>query len=125
MDSKKLEFANDVVSEVDGLCKLIFNVTPDHIANTLGLSHDQMEEVIKQIILGLPEKLFDMTSSKLTKEIKHLCAQEFIFFQVQESREDPSNLENLKRFASLLSRDILNRIENFSRQTSIRDTKNG
>jgi len=125
MDSKKLEFANDVVSEVDGLCQLIFNITPDHMMNILGISHDQMEVVIGQLILGLPEKLFEMGSSKLTKEVKHLCAQEFIFFQVQESREDSSYTENLQRFISFLSRDILNRIENHSLQMSIREEKNG
>lgn len=110
MDPKKLAFSQDVAHMVDDISKLIFNVkSADETRNVFGITHTEMETIIQKIILELPDQIFT-EAPKFLEEIKKLCAQEFIFFQVQE-HGSPLYQENLKNFIKFFSTDIKHRIE--------------
>ena len=80
------------------------------INKALGMSCDQAKATIQKIIDSLPDKMFDQAYPKLLDEIKHICAREFIFFQVQEKCNDPLYQDDLKKFIHVFSRDIQQRV---------------
>lgn len=125
MDPKKLEFSRDVTHAVDNICKLIFNIkSTDEMNKTLGVTHEQLETTLQKMIVALPDEIFTQTP-ELLEEIKNLCAQEFIFFQVQEIG-NLSYQENLQKFIKFFSTDMKDRIEAYhKRHANMKEEKNG
>ena len=115
MNTRKIEFTNDVVSIVCNICTTLFNVTSDdQLCNVFGLTRTQMEEVLNRLVDTLPDGIFNHTA--LTEEIKNILAREFIFFQVQERWNDAHYQDDLTNFISIFSRDIKQRIETYKTQ---------
>lgn len=103
---KKDEFAHDVIRIVNDLCKLVFNLNADQdVEKVFGMTHEQLDNVIKKIVQSLPAQLFALPAQRL-EEIKSIFAKEFIFFQVQEKLNDPNYENDLSNFIYAFSRDI-------------------
>lgn len=110
MQSRKLEFCQDVIRIVQDVCKLAFNLGSDNeIEKVFGMTKQDLEGVIKQISHALPETIFNRAANELD-EIKNIFAREFIFFQVQERCDDPQYQQDLSTFIHIFSRDIQQKI---------------
>ncbi len=106
MQARKLEFSNDVIRLVHDLCKLVFNTSTDHdVEKVFGVTHEQLEHIIKSVIDAMPDCIFEQLPQK-RDEIKNIFAKEFIFFQVQEKLNDPHYSDDLSDFIKIFSRDI-------------------
>lgn len=107
MDPEKLEFANAVINVVKELCHLTFNVTSHKdIESVFGMTEEQMKRVIERIVNALPKEIFEKADKKKLDELKHICAREFVFFQVQEKWTDPDYETNLTKFIQIFVKDI-------------------
>src|SRR3990167_6939295 len=114
MDAKKLQFADDVIHIIRDLCSVVFNIqSEDQLNKVFGITHEQLETVIKKIINALPDHMFYQLYPKILNEVKNICAREFIFFQVQERWNDPHYQEDLSNFICIFSRDIQQKISTY------------
>jgi|WetSurMetagenome_2_1015567.scaffolds.fasta_scaffold1458453_2 hypothetical protein len=111
MQARKLEFCRDVIRIIQDVCKLAFNLgSNNEIEKVFGMTSHDLEVVIKQISDVLPDSLFTRAAKELD-EIKNIFAREFIFFQVQEKRDDPNYQDDLSTFIHIFSRDIQQKIK--------------
>lgn len=107
MDARKSALSDQVLDAVQHLCTVIFNAKSDkQLENVFGLTHSQLELVVKKMVNALPDALFERVSAARLDEIKEICAREFIFFQLQEKWSDPHYQEDLSHFIAIFSRDI-------------------
>jgi hypothetical protein len=107
MPEQKLAFSREVFAAVQEICKTIFNLQTDaEVERMFGMTEVQMEDVIAQIVNSLPDEIFEKLNPALRDEMKYITAREYIFFQVQEGRDDPHYQENLKNFIHVFSRDM-------------------
>lgn len=120
MDSKKLDFINDVIRVVRDLCEVVFNIkSSSQLESVFGITCEQMDIVINRIIDALPNHFFDHLYPQILEEIKCICAREFIFFQVQEKWSDPRYQEDLANFIHIFSRDIQQKVDQYKNYKSI------
>lgn len=104
--SRKLVFCHDVVHIIRDVCKLVFNLkSNDEIQRVFGFTNEQLEDIIKNIIISLPDNIFALPPQSLEK-IKVIFANEFIFFHVQERVDNPDYKQDLSNFIHIFSRDI-------------------
>lgn len=105
--SQKLASVKDVVKIIHEICQVVFRVnTEEEFEGVFGINGHQLEKVIEQIILALPDRFFFPGMHHKLEEIKAICAREFIFFQVQEKYNDVRYEVNLKNFIRILVRDL-------------------
>lgn len=110
MQAQKQAFALDVVNIVRDMCKTVFNLQNDQdLGRVFGISHEQLEKVICNVVDSLPDALFENTNPGVLEEMKYVCAREYIFFQIQENYNDPRYQEDLRKFIHIFSRDIRRR----------------
>lgn len=111
MQTVRKDFLQQVVHTVQELGKVIFNIHDEkELQNVFGVDLKQMQTVLERVVAALPQQFFNTQNKKMIKEVKDVCAREFIFFQVQEKWSDPSYEENLKAFINCFSRDMAKRL---------------
>ncbi|GEM_PF-2042152 len=114
MEAKKLAFADDVTHTVCDLCEVVFNIKSDaQFKGVMGMTHDQMETVIRKVIDALPDHILDKLYPNVIEDIRNICAREFLFFQVQEKGNEAHYEEDLQKFMDIFSRDIQQRIDTY------------
>jgi hypothetical protein len=123
MLEKKLVFANEVLGIVQEMLKNVFNLHSDaEIEHSFGISVQQMEEAIRQIIDSLPDIVFEKANSVVLEEIKYIAARDYIFFQIQEKWNDPRYKKDLNNFIQIFSRDIMDKLD-MRQQFQIKEEK--
>ena len=120
MQNKKLAFYKDVIQIVYQVCRMIFNAQPYEISKVFGISSEQMEGVVRDIVDAIPDRIFSDANSQGLEEIKSICAREFIFFQVQEKWDDPRYQDDLRTFIAIFTRDIEKCVTTSDNQIDIR-----
>lgn len=116
MHPEKVKIAQDVFTLVNGGCQALRITNSDsELAEleatnyVLGLSADETADLIRKIIIALPDKIFYSGGPGIVEEIDGLIAEEFIYFQAQENWDDPEYPNLLINFISKLTGDIYQR----------------
>jgi hypothetical protein len=100
MHPKKIEIVNDVIQIINEL------IGEGNCEKTLGISDENLVEVISKITLALPDYFFYSLRHEFIDEIKKRLAFEFILFQSNENWEDVNYSKHLLDFIYSFSRTV-------------------
>lgn len=107
METKRQHLQEAIVLSVREIGEVLFNIHSDEqFYNVFGIDAAQLESIVLKIVKALPDALFAELNSRQLKELKNICAREYVFFQIQERWDDPLYQQHLEKFAEIFAHDM-------------------
>lgn len=106
MHPRKKIYAKEIYNLVAIICKKMSEGTNAAIPNVLSISNKDAYDIIKKIIIALPDDYFYMANATMLYDMIAFISKNLIFFQVQENIEEEDYAYHLIDFINSLSTSI-------------------
>ncbi|HAT8266801.1 TPA: hypothetical protein JBA93_13545 [Legionella pneumophila subsp. pneumophila] len=106
MHPRKKIYANEVYQLVNTICKQISENKNVAIAEVLNISEKDAYEIIKKIMIALPDSYFYNANTTMLYDMIAFISKNLIFFQVQENIDEEDYAYHLINFINGLSTSI-------------------
>lgn len=106
MHPKKLEYAKEILKLATQMCAVMTTEQSSPIAQVLNLSPDDLFEIIKKIMIALPDEFFYNATPAMLNNLIAFISNQLILFQVQEDISEEHYPYHLSNFINELAYSI-------------------
>lgn len=106
MHKTKQVYANRIMKLVESSCIQVTRNNPYPVERALYLKRDASYDVIKKIIIALPEPFFHQLPTPFIEDFIKFISSNYLLFEAQENYESEYYEDNLMNFIHVLSKDI-------------------
>lgn len=119
MHPRKLKYTQEIFSLINTLCANMSDEKNTNISDVLAVSNEDMFELIKKVMIALPDDFFYNAPPAMLHDLLGFIAKNLILFQVQEDIEKEHYTLNFINFINKLTTSIVVRYYQKSQLRSI------